>query len=207
MSGYRCGRGRRDKRAPAGRPARAVRASQPGQHRGRSAQQGTIALTRIRNHSSSRRGQPQGLGVYREWQEYAAGYEVAVALAGNKIQTREDVAFLRQHIGDDLLTRFGHESAVRAMEQGRPFGVADLGTQTSAALAAVHGALDTRPRDWARCARQAAEFHLKNASGWASAATGQDRRTDRPGLHPRPSRGHGSVSNVSNERCTCHQIW
>jgi len=116
----------------------------------------------------------KGLGVYRQWQEYAAGYEVAVALAGNKVQTREDGAFLRQHAGDDLLTWFGHELAVRAMEQGRPFGLADLGTQTSAALAAVQGALDTQPRDWVRYARQAAEFHLKNASGWASAATGQD---------------------------------
>src|SRR5947207_8433238 len=38
-----------------------------------------------------------GLGVYRQWQEYAAGYDAAVALAGNKVQTGEDVAFLRQH--------------------------------------------------------------------------------------------------------------
>jgi CO dehydrogenase maturation factor len=45
--------------------------------------------------------------VYRQWQQYAAGYDVAVALAGNKVQTGEDVAFLREHAGDDLLTWFG----------------------------------------------------------------------------------------------------
>jgi CO dehydrogenase maturation factor len=38
----------------------------------------------------------------------------------------------------------------------------------------VQDALDARPRDWDRYARQAAEFHLKNARTWASAATGQD---------------------------------
>ena len=112
--------------------------------------------------------------MYRQWQEYAAGYDVPVALAGNKVRTREDVAFLRQNAGDDLLTWFGHEPAVRAMEQGRPFGLTDLSAQTRAALAVVHGTLDTRSRDWARYARQAAEFHRKNARAWASAATGQD---------------------------------
>jgi CO dehydrogenase maturation factor len=116
----------------------------------------------------------QGLGVYRQWQEYAAGFDVAVALAGNKVQTSEDVAFLRQHAGAGLLTWFGHEPAVRAMEQGRPFGLTDLGAQTRAALAVVQDALDARSRDWDRYARQAAEFHLKNARSWASAAAGQD---------------------------------
>ena len=34
--------------------------------------------------------------------------------------------------------------------------------------------LDARPRDWSRYARQAAEFHVKNARAWASAAGGED---------------------------------
>src|SRR5581483_924323 len=63
----------------------------------------------------------KGLSVYRQWQEYAAGYDVAVVLAGNKVQTGEDAAFLREHAGDDLVTWFGYEPAVRAMEQGRGF--------------------------------------------------------------------------------------
>jgi CO dehydrogenase maturation factor len=116
----------------------------------------------------------KGLSVHRQWQGYAAGHDVAVVLAGNKVQTDEDVAFLRQHTGDDLLTWFGNEPAVRAMEQGCPFGLADLSAQTRAALAVVQGALDARSRDWARYTRQAAEFHLKNARTWASAAVGQD---------------------------------
>jgi CO dehydrogenase maturation factor len=114
-------------------------------------------------------------------------------LAGNKVQTDEDVAFLRRHAGGDLLTWFGHEPAVWAMEQGRPFGLADLSAQTRAALAVVQAALDARSPDWARYARQAAEFHLKNARAWASAAVGQDltEQID-PGftLDPRTSQIH-----------------
>lgn len=116
----------------------------------------------------------KGLSVYRQWQGYAVGYDVAVVLAGNKVQTGEDVEFLRQHAGDDLLTWLGYEPAVRAMEQGRGFSLTDLTGKTRAALAVLHDAPDAQPKDWQTYARHAVEFHLKNARAWASAAAGQD---------------------------------
>jgi len=129
----------------------------------------------------------KGLRVYRQWQEYAADYDVAVVLAGNKVQTDEDVAFLRRHANDDLLTWFEHEPAVRAMEQGRPFGLADLSAQTRAALAVVQGALDARSRDWARYARQAGEVPPEERPRVSQCRSGPGpHRTDRSRLYPRP---------------------
>ncbi|MBO0801694.1 MAG: hypothetical protein J2P25_01265 [Nocardiopsaceae bacterium] len=52
-----------------------------------------------------------------------------MAVAGNKVHTEEDVAFLRSHAGADLVTWLAHEPAIRAMEQGRPFGLSDLSAQ------------------------------------------------------------------------------
>ena len=78
------------------------------------------------------------------------------------------------HAGDDLLTWIGHEPAIRAMEQGHPFRLADLSTQTRDALAVLHRTLESQRRDWNKDARQAAEFHSRNAQAWASAASGQD---------------------------------
>jgi CO dehydrogenase maturation factor len=60
------------------------------------------------------------------------------------------------------------------MEQGRPFAMADLSEGTTDALNDLRGALDARQRDWARYTRQAADFHVKNARAWASAAAGED---------------------------------
>src|ERR1700740_640236 len=37
----------------------------------------------------------KGVSVYRQWQGYAAGYDVAVVVAGNKVAAEQDVAFLR----------------------------------------------------------------------------------------------------------------
>jgi CO dehydrogenase maturation factor len=116
----------------------------------------------------------KGISVYRQWQDYSAGYDTALALVGNKVQEPEDAAFLREHAAGELLACCGHEPAVRAMEQGRPFSLADLSPATTAALAALQNRLDAQPRDWARYTRQAAEFHRKNARAWASAAAGED---------------------------------
>ncbi len=116
----------------------------------------------------------KGISVYRQWQGYAAGYDVTLAVAGNKVQSPEDVAFLREHADGDLLAWFGHEPAVRGMEQGRPLSLDDLSPATRTALGALQDRLDAQPRDWARYTRQAAEFHLKNARAWASAAAGED---------------------------------
>jgi CO dehydrogenase maturation factor len=116
----------------------------------------------------------KGVGVYRQWCGYAAGFDVAVAVEGNKAHSEHDVAFLREHTGGDLLTWFDHEPAVRAMEQGRPFGLADLGPGARAALASVQAAVDAQVKDWAKFTRQAVEFHLRNARAWANAAAGAD---------------------------------
>ena len=116
----------------------------------------------------------KGIGVYRQWAGYAADYDVPLAVIGNKVQDEGDVAFLREHAGDALLACVGHEPAVRAMEQGRPFGITDLDPGALAALAGLRRAVDTRHRDWAKLTRQASEFHLRNARAWANSATGED---------------------------------
>ena len=116
----------------------------------------------------------KGIGVWRQWASYASGYDVAVAVIGNKIQGGADTAFLREHAGKALLACFGHEPAVRAMEQGRPFRLDDLGPGASAALTTLQQAADARGKDWPSFTRQATRFHLKNARAWASAAAGED---------------------------------
>jgi CO dehydrogenase maturation factor len=116
----------------------------------------------------------KGLSVYRQWRDYACGYDVALAVVGNKVTDQADVGFLREHAGDDLLAWLGHEPAIRAMEQGRPFALADLADASALALRAIQDRLDAQPKDWGRYARQAADFHVRNAARWAGSAGGDD---------------------------------
>jgi CO dehydrogenase maturation factor len=68
----------------------------------------------------------KGISVYKQWQSYAEGFDVPVALVGNKMQSAQDADFLRAEAGEVPLASIGYEPAVRGMEQGRPFSLGDL---------------------------------------------------------------------------------
>ena len=116
----------------------------------------------------------KGVAVYRQWVDYAADYDVALRVIGNKVHGPEDVAFLREQVGDALLCHLGQSTAVRGMEQGRPFGIEDLDEPDRAALATLHATVDGQHKDWLKFTGQAVEFHRKNARAWANAAIGEN---------------------------------
>ncbi|GAA0971344.1 hypothetical protein GCM10009555_022100 [Acrocarpospora macrocephala] len=119
----------------------------------------------------------QGIGVYQQYREYAAGFDVPLAVIGNKVQSPADLAFLRDHVGDALLATMTHSPAIRAMEQGHAFTLHDLEPTNLATLATMLTTLDAQEKNWPRFARQTAEFHRKNAHSWANLATGTDLTT------------------------------
>jgi CO dehydrogenase maturation factor len=111
----------------------------------------------------------KGIGVFEQWRQYADGFDVALAVVGNKVQAHQDTEFLSAHAGGRLLTWFAHEPAIRAIEQGRSFAMADLSPGTRTSLDSIQTALDKQVKDWEKYARQAAELHAKNARAWAGA--------------------------------------
>jgi CO dehydrogenase maturation factor len=119
----------------------------------------------------------KGVSVYRQYTDYAADFNVAIKVVGNKVQGDEDVAYLKDQVGGDLLTWFGFSPAVRAMEQGQPFRLDDLDEAAHASLAVLRQAVDGRAKDWEKFTRQGAEFHMKNAQSWANSAVGADLTT------------------------------
>jgi CO dehydrogenase maturation factor len=116
----------------------------------------------------------RSVSVLRQYQHYARDHDVAIAVVGNKVPGAEDVDFLREQAGDSLLTWLGNSSMVRAMEKGRPTSLDDLEPENLAALARIRAAIDARPKQWEKFHRQTVEFHLRNATAWASSSVGED---------------------------------
>ncbi|KPC66073.1 ATP-binding protein [Streptomyces chattanoogensis] len=118
----------------------------------------------------------KGIAVYRQYKEYARDFGVPLKVVGNKVQSPDDLAFLRSEAGDDLLVTVGHSDWVRAMEKGRQAPFAQLEEANRGALEVLHGAADAsyERRDWERYTRQMVHFHLKNAESWGNAKTGAD---------------------------------
>lgn len=116
----------------------------------------------------------KGVSVYRQYRDYAAEYGVALRVVGNKVTGPDDVAFLREQVGDALLVCLEHSPYVRAMEQGRHAPLGGLEPANRAALDLLFAAVEARRKDWTAFQNQAVHFHLKNAAAWADEATGLD---------------------------------
>ncbi|MGI5242003.1 ATP-binding protein [Dactylosporangium sp. CA-139066] len=130
----------------------------------------------------------RSVAVYRQYIDYALDYGVRLAVVGNKVEDAEDVAFLREQVGADLLCWFGRSAFVRAAERGRFLPIDELEPANARALAELRTALDGCEPDWARYAEQAAEFHTRNALAWGNARAGADLTTQiEPGYTMAPA--------------------
>ncbi|MFC9649620.1 MULTISPECIES: ATP-binding protein [unclassified Streptomyces] len=118
----------------------------------------------------------KGVSVYRQYKEYARDFGVSLRVIGNKVQGQDDLDFLREEVGDDLLVTVGHSDWVRAMEKGRPIRFELLEADNRCALQTLQDAAEDsyEHRDWERYTRQMVHFHLRNAESWGNAKTGVD---------------------------------
>lgn len=118
----------------------------------------------------------KSLTVLDQYRGYAKDYGVRLAVVGNKVESQEDVAFLKDAVGDALLGAVGRSAYVRAMERGEVRPIAEFEPENAAILDAVRMSLDGCEKDWAKFHRQAIEFHEKNALSWGNASAGRDLR-------------------------------
>ncbi|SDD02424.1 ATP-binding protein [Actinokineospora iranica] len=116
----------------------------------------------------------RSIGVYRQYLGYARDFGVRLAVVGNKISDGEDLDFLREQVGDDLLTWVGRSAHVRAAERGDLRPIDTLEPENRDALRAMRTLVDGVEKDWPTYQRQAVEFHLRNARAWASDRAGRD---------------------------------
>ncbi|MBE8474762.1 ATP-binding protein [Streptomyces justiciae] len=107
----------------------------------------------------------KGVSVYRQYRDHAREFGIRIAVVGNKVTGEDDLLFLKEEVGDDLLTHLIQSPYVRAAEQGRAQG--ELEPQNQHALNILRETVDAHPRDWPRLHRHAVEFHLRNARAWA----------------------------------------
>ncbi|RKE19932.1 ATP-binding protein [Streptomyces sp. TLI_171] len=121
----------------------------------------------------------KGVSVYRQYKEYAQDFDVHLRVIGNKVQSRDDLDFLRREVGEDLYTCFGQSGWVRRLERGDEPPLRELEPANREVLARLKTAADTAAelRDPRRYSAQAVRFHLRNAESWGNAKVGIDLAT------------------------------
>lgn len=117
----------------------------------------------------------RSVGVYRQYLEHAAGFDVTIAAVGNKVHDDDDdLAFLQEQLGGDLLTWISRSGHVRAAERGDSRPIDQLEAANRTALDTIRTKVDSTPKRWERFQQQAVQFHLRNAASWGNARTGED---------------------------------
>ncbi|HZE40492.1 MAG TPA: ATP-binding protein [Stackebrandtia sp.] len=116
----------------------------------------------------------RSVGVYKQYAEYAADYDVAISVIGNKIDDADDADFLREHVGEALFACFGRSRYVKAAERGDLQPIAALEPGNLAVLDNARGLVELGGKDWGKFTRQARQFHVRNAEAWANSRSGAD---------------------------------
>ncbi len=116
----------------------------------------------------------RSLGVYEQYRRYAGDHDIAIRVIANKVEDADDLAFVRAHVGEDLIGSLSRSAFIKAMEKGRHQPLDNLETANRQALDAVLSTLDCQKKDWDRYYRDALLFHRRNAASWANDAVGED---------------------------------
>lgn len=128
----------------------------------------------------------RSVGVYRQYLGYAKDFGVRIAVVGNKVCDADDLAFLREQVGDNLLCWIGRSGHVRAAERGDIRPIAELEPDNRHALDVIQSTADSITRDWTTYQRHAVEFHLRNATAWAGPELAAQVDPDFVPPHPAP---------------------
>lgn len=139
----------------------------------------------------------RSVGVYRQYVGYAREFGVRVAVVGNKVDNDDDLAFLREHLGEDLLTWMGRSAYVRSAERGDVRPLSELEPANADALDVIRAAVDASVKDWPRYTEQAVQFHLRNAAAWANGRAGRDLADQ---VDPEFVLGPAALAPVHDER-------
>lgn len=116
----------------------------------------------------------KGISVYHQYKDYAKEHDVKIRVIGNKVEDDDDIAFLREAAGDDLLTYISSSRYVRACEKGQNPDFTALEPNNLEALKTMLTEIDTTPQNWERFTRQGAQFHKLYAKRWGNHAGGED---------------------------------
>ncbi len=116
----------------------------------------------------------KGVSVYEQYKKYGQDHGINLKVIGNKVETLEDTAFLRRHVGDDLFATFGHSQYVRSLEKGEQLPLNKLEPENLAILQQLKSAADAITKDWDIFYQQQVELHRRTAESWASRDAGED---------------------------------
>ena len=110
----------------------------------------------------------KSVGVYDQCRKYGDPYGVKIYVIGNKIESEEDVQFIKNRVGDDYLASFKKSDYVRNLEKGIFDDISKLEPENTAILEQLFGLSRTIPRDWDKYQTVGQQMHKIASESWGN---------------------------------------
>ena len=109
----------------------------------------------------------KSVGVYDQCRKYAEPYGIRLLVIGNKIESDEDLNFIKSRTGRDYLTGFSRSEFVRQLEKGQFGNLADLEPANLEVLRTIARTVGSLQRDWRQYQQVGYNFLKVASEAWA----------------------------------------
>jgi CO dehydrogenase maturation factor len=116
----------------------------------------------------------KSVDVFHQYRTYAKDHNITLVVVGNKIESPEDQAFIKESVGDAYLVGFPSSAFIKKTDRGEHFALSHLTKSEQSALAVIQAHADAQQKDWGTYLSVAQKFHKKNAESWGSDSAGTD---------------------------------
>ncbi len=116
----------------------------------------------------------KSISVYKQYKQSSEGYGVKIAAIGNKINSESDLKFLKDSVGDDLITTISSSEFVKSLEKGERKDFNTLEKENIVSLDTILTLINRQKKNWVKFYKDAVLFHKKNAESWANSSLGID---------------------------------
>lgn len=116
----------------------------------------------------------KSVSVYHQYKEYAKNFGVKIKVVGNKIENQDDIDFIKDQVGEDLIAIVNQSAFIKQIDKGKKLPIHHLEKENTKAIHNIIAITDLQEKDWDTFYRQAIEFHIKNSHAWGNKATGKD---------------------------------
>ncbi len=119
----------------------------------------------------------KSLEVFHQVQAYLAPFNMQVWVIGNKIENDDDIAFIKQTVGNRWVGGITRSTYVRNAEKGRFADISTLEPENIAMLNQMKQLVDSTPKDWDTYRAVGIQYHKIVADSWGEQWLGVDVMT------------------------------
>lgn len=105
----------------------------------------------------------KGLGVYRQYKNYAREHDITIKVIANKVEDEDDVRFVQDAVGNDFFAAMTRSAYVRSMERGDHRSLNELEPENAEVLERMFALVNNTPQNWQRMYQNTARIHHKKA--------------------------------------------